>query len=216
MLEKYKAYYATRAKRYEDNPHYQHSYQAEKALSDKIQSLNSFEESGGEIKNLSDNCAFALIKDEAILELNHLEKHQEVIRMKKSQQILDRLDSFDNIVDLMTFITEVSNENSVEVSLDEAHREYFFDQLDHILSYLRLTKVEVPDEYKPFIKRMIDSLIEEQIDGVKSFEETMHPWNENWKLNPDICFEYRHIRHSIYDVELVKELREVYRTLVNR
>ena len=46
----------------------------------------------------------------------------------------------------MTFITEVSNENSVEVSLDEAHK-VFFDQLDHILSYLRLTKVEVPDEY---------------------------------------------------------------------
>lgn len=216
MLEKYKAYYATRARRYEDNPHYQNSYQAEKALSDRVQSLNSLDEMGGEIKNLSDNCAFALIKDEAILELNHLEKHQEVIRMKKSQQILDRLDSFDNIVDLMTFITEVTNKNSVEVSLDEAHREYFFDQLDHILSYLRYTKVEVPEEYKPFIKRMIDSLIKDQIDGVKSFEETMHPWDENWKLNPDICFEHRHIRHSIYDVELVKELREVYRTLVNR
>ena len=46
MLEKYKAYYATRARRYRDNPHYQNSYIAEKPYQTGF-NPNSLDEMGG-------------------------------------------------------------------------------------------------------------------------------------------------------------------------
>jgi hypothetical protein len=216
LLEKYKAYYAVRSRRYSGNENFRHSEKAEQNLSSMIQSCSTLEEIGVNMGNLNELCGVALLKDQYLLELAHFKKHQEVVRAREAELVLEQIDRFDNIMDLITFVNEISAKVRIEISMDESHPMQFFGDIFQIENWLVWSQAQVPDQYKHIPKRIADEIRESLIKGVLSTEEQNNHWLAGWKVNPDICFEPRHIRKSPVSAENLKELREVYRTLVNR
>jgi len=137
FLQEYKDYYSVRAEKYAENPNYQNTYNAEKALSDAMQSCAVLEEFRDKIGNLNELCGVALIKDEYLMENAHFTKHKETVRVKASEQVLQKTDSITEIMELMSAVTEIENANSIKISMDESHREFQsdWDQLDEITIY---------------------------------------------------------------------------------
>jgi len=119
LLQEYKAYYAIRAAKFEDNPNYKNSFEAEKNLSDAMQSCNTLEEFKDKIGNKNELCAVALVKDEALIEKTFFEKHKEEVRKLGPERILNKAGSFNNVMDLISMVNEEMNKNSIEISMKQ-------------------------------------------------------------------------------------------------
>lgn len=215
LLEEYKAYYKTRASKFADNPNYQNSFQAEQALSGAMQSCNTLEEFKDKIGNKNELCAIALVKDESTIEKNFYEKHQESVRKLASERILNKIDEFTNVQDLITFILEIYNKNSIEISMDESHRQLLYDWklLDDYEIY---ANAEVPSEYKQEMLQSAEESKQALITNVTDLESNNDSWQSDWKLNPNIALEHRHIRLFPYKEAHIKEQNENYKSIVNR
>lgn len=215
ILEEYKAYYSVRAEKYQDNSKYENSYIAERNLSDAMQSCNALEEFKDKIGNLNELCAMALVKDESLIEKAFFEKHQETVRIKASEKILEKADACKDVLELSSMVVEVENANSIQISMDESHREFQGDWnlLDNITIY---ENAIVPDKYK---NDMMDSAQDSRdsiIKGVKSLEENNHEWQADWRLIPDMNLEHRHRRLIPYSNEHIQEQLAKYKSIINR
>ena len=215
LLEEYKAYYALRAERFANNPNYKFSYEAEKNLSNAMQSCSTLEEFKSKMGNLNELCAIALVKDESIIEKDFYEKHQEIIRKLAPEKILAEADNFDNVMDLISMVTEKINKNSIEISMDEANRQlmYDWDFLDNIEIY---ENAVVPDKYKQSMLDIAQEDREAAIKNVKDLEDNNQSWETGWRLNPDIILEHRHRRLLPYKDEHIKEQLAKYKSIINR
>ena len=215
LLEEYKAYYAARAERFADNPNYKFSYEAEKNLSEAMQSCSTLEEFKEKVGNLNELCAIALVKDEAIIEKNFYEKHQEFIRKLAPERIFAKADNYDNVMDLISMVTEETNKNSIEISMDEAHRQLLYDWklLDNIEVY---ENAEVPEKYK---KEMLETAQESReaiIRNVTDIEKNNESWQAGWRLTPDLITEHRHQRLFPYNDNDLQEQLAKYKSIINR
>ena len=215
FLQEYKDYYAVRARKYEDNPNYQNSYEAEKKLSDAMQSCNTLEEFKDKIGNLNELCAIALVKDESLMEKAHFKKHQETVRVKASERILEKVDEYTEVFELISMISEVTNKNSIEISMDESHREFMGDWnlLDTITIY---ENAEVPNKYKNSMQKTVQETKASIIKGVEGLEKNNHEWQSDWKIIPEINMEERHKRLIPYSDENILEQLSKYKSIINR
>ncbi|MBU0489530.1 MAG: hypothetical protein KKD31_16425, partial [Bacteroidetes bacterium] len=123
LLQEYKDYYRVRAERYANNPNYKHSYEAEQTLSGAMQSCNELIEFKDKMGNLNEKCANALIKDKYIMDQAFFNEMLETVRVLASNRILEKVDNYEKVLDLITMVTDEENTNSIEISMDEAHRE---------------------------------------------------------------------------------------------
>ena len=215
LLNEYKSYYATRAERYANNENYKHSYAAEKKLSEAMQSSNSLEEFKTKLGNLNELCANALVKDETLIEKAFYEKHKEEIRKLAAERILEKIDNYDNAVDLGIMINEETNKNSMEIISDEAHNILVFDWflLDELEIY---ENAEVPSEYKSKMKKNAQNIKEIIIQSVEDTEEKIQAWEPNWRLKPETILEYRHKRLLPYEDRHIEEQIARYKSIINR
>jgi len=215
LLDEYKAYYATRAEIYANNPNYKFSYEAEKDLSDAIQTCTELEEFKNNIGNKNELCAVALIKDEALIEKTFFEKYKEEIRKLGPLRISEKADLYDNVMDLVGMVNEESTKNSIEISMDEANRQlmYDWDLIDTIEIY---SNAEVPSEYKKDMQNAVDEAEKSLNENVTDLEKNNASWQDGWRLNPDAILEYRHIRHLPYSEEHIKEQLSQYKSIINR
>ncbi len=216
LLQKYKAYYEVRAQRYANNENYKNSYAAERKLADAIISCNTLEEIRDKMGNLNELCGTALLKDQYLMEKKHFEKHKEVIRVKEAEQVLEKIDQFDNVMDAISHVNDVSAKVRIEISMDESHPMQFFGDLNLLDRYIVYTNAEVPEKYKSDMTNSAEEIKQSLLKGRESIEKNNHEWQSGWQINPDICFEYRHFRKSPLKEEFLKELRELYRTIVQR
>jgi hypothetical protein len=214
LLEDYKAYYAVRAEKYAGNPNYPNYYEAEKRLSDAMQSCAVLEEFRDKIGDLNERCASALIKDQYILEQKHFEKHKEIIRVLLSKRILEKVDNYNNVNDLITMVTEESTKNMVEISLDEANR-FFVSDWEYVDAAEVYSNAVVPDKYKADMQRWAGTLRKSMSDGAKDLEKSMDAFQKGWKLNPDVVTEYRHRRLLPYTDEQIREQMERFKKIIN-
>jgi len=214
LLEEYKAYYAVRAEKYAGNPNYALSYEAEKNLSSAMQGCQKLEDFKDALGNLNELCATALIKDEAIMEREHFKKHQENIRIKASLETLEKADGCKDVMDLITMVNEVSNKVSLEITRDEANRQFIYDWdiMNNIEIY---ANAEVPDKYKPDMQRWANELRQILADRTRSTTEEMQKWGSGWKINPDLMMEYRHRRLLPYSDEHIRERIAFFKQINN-
>ncbi len=192
----YTKYYRVRMKKYEGNPLYKNSYVTEKALYELMATATSEEEYKAKFQqgNLHTKNALALVKDQETAEKAHWESLQETIKAKGCAAILAVIDSFS---DVMTMITETNNirqKNSLEQSVDGFVDGFYSDflVLENIEVY---EKAEVPSRWKAEREQSVREMIEE---GRKLFREVTLPraqeWDPNWKWNHDLVWEARHRR----------------------
>jgi hypothetical protein len=215
LLNEYKQYYAIRAERYANNENYKYSYEAEKKLSEAMQSSQSLEDFKNKMGNLNELCANALVKDETLMEKAFYEKHKENVRILDAERILQKVDSCSNATDLGIMITEETNKNSMEITSDEAHRVLVDDWflLDKLEIY---ENAEVPSEYKSEMKQIASDIRNSIIENARSVEEDMQAWENRWRLKPEILLEYRHKRLFPYEDKHIEEQIARYKSIINR
>ncbi|MFO1471627.1 MAG: hypothetical protein U1F27_11380 [Turneriella sp.] len=192
----YAEYYKVRMKKYEGNPLYKNSYETEKALYELMATATSEAEYKAKFQqgNLNTKNAIALVKDQETAEKAHWESLQETIKAKGCAAILAVIDSFN---DVMTMITETNNirqKNSLEQSVDGFVDGFYSDflALENIEVY---EKADVPSRWRA---EREDSIREMKAEGRKLFEEVTLPrareWDPDWKWNHDLVWEVRHRR----------------------
>jgi len=215
LLQQYKDYYRVRAERFANNPNYSNSYQAESNLSAAMQSCNELIEFKDKIGNLNELCAVALSKDEHQIEKKFYDKHQEVIRVLASKRIMEKIDTVDNVNDLVTLVMEEVNKNSLEISMDEYHREFQSDwkQMDDIEAY---ENAIVPDKYKSKMQATANETKHRLIQSVNDLEQEGQKFQPDWKYQPDKNTEHRHRRLVPYSDSHLSEQLSKYKSLVNR
>lgn len=215
LLDEYKAYYRTRAERYANNPNYQNSFQAESNLSAAMDSCNELIEFKEKMGNLNEMCAVALVKDEHIMEREFFEKHKETVRVLASQRILEKVDTAQNSQDLVTMVTEISNQNSLEISMDEWQREFQGDWklLDEIEIF---ENAIVPDKYKSQMAEVVSDIKSRLVKSIQESEEEAHKFDPNFRFKPELNLEHRHRRLIPYSDEHIQEHLNKYKNIVNR
>ncbi|MDG1332460.1 MAG: hypothetical protein P8P74_09025 [Crocinitomicaceae bacterium] len=214
-LQAYKDYYRVRAERFADNPNYQHSYKAESNLSAAMQSCNELIEFQDKIGNLNELCANALVKDEHLMEKAFYEKHQEHIRVLAAQRILDKIDQCSNVTEVITLVMEEVNKNSLEISMDEAHREFQGDWflMDRAEVY---ENAVVPDKYKAELKSSASEIKAGIIKSNAEAEEEARKFQPDFVMKPELNLEHRHRRLLPYSDAHIQEQLAKYKSLVNR
>lgn len=215
LLNEYKAYYAVRAERYAGNPKYSNSFEAEKKLADTVQGFTSTDDFKTGIKELSEQCGKALIKDEYTQEKSHFVKHQEHVRKLASERILAQLDSCANITEIITMVGEISTKNGIEISMDESHRQFHYDW-SFIDEYIVYKNAVVPDKYKNEMLESADDYKKILIKEVEHIEQNHQHWQNGWKLEPDKNIEFRHRRLFPYSDENFNEQLALYKSIINR
>lgn len=214
LLQEYKEYYRVRAERYAGNPNYKNSYEAEKKLSDAINSCSSIEEFKDKLGNLNHLCGIAFIKDKCIMENKMLNEFHEVVRAKASERVLEKIDKYQDINEAVAFQNEVETSNIIEVQLDEANH-LFIDNwklLDDIDIY---SNAEVPSEYKRDLMEIVESIKESIVSSYEDEKELLENLSDKWRHNPDIIMEPRHKRHLPYKDEHIKEKIAQYKSIIN-
>ncbi|MGA2298334.1 MAG: hypothetical protein ABSG15_12370, partial [FCB group bacterium] len=198
-----------------DNPNYRNSYEAEKNLRDAFLSCNEMEEFRTKIGNLNHKCANALTKDKYLMEQAFYNDLKEIVRVHASNRILEKVDTFDNVMDLITMVNEEENKCMIEITMDEANRQFHYDWglIDNVEIY---ESAVVPDEYKQDMMEAANSNKESIKENVARLEENNSHWQENWKLTPDIITEHHHRRLLPYKDEHVAEQLKKYKSITNR
>jgi hypothetical protein len=216
LLNKYKAYYHVRAQRYADNPRFANVYHAEMQLYEAINSCTVLEEFREKIGNLNDRCGIALIKDHYLMEMEHYRKHHESVRVMEAEQVLAQIDEFDNIQDAVAFVNDVSTANSIRISMDESHADTFLGNLHVLEHYIVYSNAEVPEKYKDIIQENAEQKRKALTESILDAEKNNSEWQQQWKVNPDICFEHRHFRRCPISADHLHELRNFHKTILNR
>jgi hypothetical protein len=213
LLDEYKAYYRVRAERYANNPNYKHSYEAEQKLSEAMQSCNQLEEFKDKLGNLNEKCANALIKDQYIMRRDFYKEMQEHVRVLGPERILEKIDEIGTALDIAQMVVEETNKNSIEISMDESTLLGEWKLLDDIEIY---KNAEVPGKYKSYMQEIVDDAKKSLVRNVEWLEENNAPWQEGWRLNPELIWEHRHFRLSPYKREDVEEQLQNFKSIINR
>ncbi|PKP21321.1 MAG: hypothetical protein CVU05_07005 [Bacteroidetes bacterium HGW-Bacteroidetes-21] len=215
ILEDYKAYYSTRVERFAGNANYANSYEAEKQMSNAMQSCNVLEDFKENAVSLSNACTIALVKDENLMEKKHFEKHQEIVRVKASERILSKIDACATSMDVATMAVEETNKTSMEISMDEAHRQfnYDWDQIDKVIIY---ENAVVPEKYKQDMMNSAQDIKNSMIEGVDTIEKNNHEWQAGWRLAPEKNLEHRHVRLLPFSTAHITEQIALYKSIINR
>lgn len=214
LWEEYQAYYRTRAERYAENPRYANTYRAEKNLSDLVQSCEEPQDFKDRLGNLNELCANALIKDECLMEKSHFEKHQEHIRIQSAVTILEKVDDFTQVMDLITMVTNVIQQNGIAVSLDEANRQFIYDW-DYIDRAEIYAKAEVPDKYKSDMQESAAQMRRAIAESVRNLTADLQHWHQGWKINPEVNMEYRHRRLLPFTDDQIREQLAKFNAIIN-
>ncbi len=215
LLQEYKEYYKVRAEKYANNDNYKNYYEAEKKLCDMILSCSTLEEIKEKMGNLNEECAIALTKDHEIMNKNHFEKHKEDVRVLSSKQILEQIDQCNTALDIAELVGKIENENSVKISMDEAHQE-FIDSWEQIDEYRIYKNATVPDKYQNDMQQTCNDIENSLREDVTSIEENNQHFENNWRLIPEKNLEYRHRRLLPFSDKHIEEQLQIYKSIVNR
>jgi len=215
LLEEYKAYYKVRASRFENNPDYKHSFEAEQRVSEAMQSCSELIEFKEKLGDKNEKCAPALIKDKYLMRKTHYQQMKESVRLECVNKILNSVDKCLTALDVATHISETETQNGIDISMDEANRHFIseWDRMDKIEIY---ENAEVPSKYQDILDQWAAKEKEKLNDLVNLLEENNDKWRAGWKHQPEIILEHRHFRLLPYKQEHIQEQLDKYKSLINR
>jgi hypothetical protein len=213
-LQEYKEYYAVRAQRYANNEKYRNSYEAEKKLSDAMQSCSTLDEFKTKMGNLNQLCAVALVKDQNLMENAFYNEYKEIVRAAVSERILEKVDQYQEVMDLIQMTNAEETRGMREISCDEANRifHYLWKMLDMYEVY---SMAVVPSNYQNSMQEGAEEYKNSVTQGAVSTQEQMVHWDPNFKLNPDIVMEHRHRRLLPFTDEHIVEQLQKFKKITN-
>ena len=214
ILQEYKDYYRARYDRMAGNPRYPHSIASEKKLYDAMASCNELEEFKDKIGNLNELNAVALMKDEETIRWEEFTKLKEDIRALGPKRIVARCESVTTAQDAITINLEETNKNSIEISMDEAVREFNdWTLLETIEIY---SKAQVPDRWKADHAATVEDSKNRLKETFDNLEKNNNPWEERWKINFELIWEERHRRLLPFSDEIVQKRLEETKLITGR
>lgn len=215
LLQEYKEYYRTRANRFQNDPDYSFSFEAEDNLAKAMESCNKLEEFKDRIGNLNELCAIALVKDDMRMEYKTFDELKEDVRKLASKRILEQVDGCKDAMDVAALVTEITNKNSLEISKDEMAIGEFSDwkQLEDIEE---LETAVVPERRKSENRDSAQAIKRKMQESVMELEESLKEWFPGWKLDLGIIYEERHFRLLPYPKDSIDRRFNEMRAIINR
>ncbi len=212
--EQYVEYYKSRMIKYENNPMYKNSYEAERNQYEAIKNIEKLEDFKDVIETQKTNlkCAIALTKDKETAQLKHFKEEQEIVRAKAPEMILAILDDIQNVNELNEKVSEITTKISREISIDLFVDEFFSD-------FRILENIEInanaklpPGEWKEEAQKHMN----EEIKRFREkWEQRVLPenrkWQPDWDLNYDLIWEHRHRRKIPLSDEVIKKRIEEHK-----
>lgn len=210
LLEDYKSYYATRAKRYEGNPIFHRSVIAENNLSNAMQSCSQLEEFKDRLGNLNQICATALTLDQSEYRARVFTELKEVVRAKGNADVVEKCENIQDVNELIRLSTEILLNNSKDISRDQGTLAFFKSELS------RLEQIDIY-ENTPFPAAYQKDAIESANElKMKVKESLIDSKKEYQKYHPDFEFEWDKLwehRHRklipLPDDVLTKRINEI-------
>lgn len=194
LLQDYKAYYQARADRFENNPLYQNSYQSEKALADAMNACNELIEFKDKIGDLNIKNGIALVKDKETARLKHFTELQETVRAKGPQFTLERIEQAQTDMDIAEIAMRAEHEAMILISVDLMTDHFYGDVIPRLETLDMLRNIEGAEKYRSDIDYSISEEIRLIKENVRELEENAQSWQQGWKFNPDLVWEFRHRR----------------------
>lgn len=214
FLEEYKHYYRVRYERMAGNPKYPNSTASEKAIYDAMDSCNELSEFRDKLGNLNEMNAIALVKDQETIRRDGYLQFEEKVRALGPQRILEKADQCNDAQEVITLVGEETNKNSVEISMDEAVREFNDWKL---LEDIQINEeAEVPDRWKADQQKAVDEYKAAIRESYASLEEQNQPWQAGWKMNFDLIWEHRHRRLLPVSDEVVQKRLNETKSILGR
>jgi hypothetical protein len=207
-------YYRVRMQKYENNPVYKNSLEAEKAMYDAISGIQELEEFREKMQsgNLNVKCGIALVKDQETARIQHYKDINEPIRSHAPERILEMVDNITTDMDLVEKVNNINSEVSIEVSVDNLIRQFIYD-LDSLENIEVWQNAEVPAEYKQRVN--IEYSEENKAEYQKILNGNILPrakeWDPNWDFDYSLLWEERHRRRIFFSDELLKKRIEQHK-----
>ena len=212
LLQEYKDYYRVRYERYKDDPDYPNIAANEKKIHEAMESCNELEEFRDKLGNLNELNAVCLVKDQEQMRLNHFQEMKEDVRALAPKRILTRAANATTPDEIITISMEETNKNSIEISMDEAVREFHDWKLLEDLEIYETA--EIPDKWKSDYAEYASDCRKRIKERFTDLEKNNESWEAGWKLNLDLNLEPRHRRLLPYpDEEVTSRLqtaKEIY------
>jgi hypothetical protein len=214
ILQEYKDYYRARYERIAGNPRYPNSIASEKKLYDAMASCNELEEFKDKIGNLNELNAVALVLDQETIRNEEYTNLKEDVRALGPQRIVKRCESATTVQEVITITLEESNKNSIEISMDEAVRE--FNDWIHLENIEIYSKAQVPDRWKADHASNVEASKNRLKDIFDDLEKNNNPWQEGWKIDFDLIWEERHRRLLPFSDGTIKKRLEETKAITGR
>lgn len=210
----YIAYYKVRMQKFEGNPMYKNSLEAEKAMFDAISGIEELEEFRDKVQagKLNVKCAIALVKDQETARLQHYSEISDPIRIHAPQRILQMVDSVTSDMELVEKVNKIESTVGIEVSVDNLIRQFISD-IDSLELIEVWENAEVPDEYKQKVNHdYSDDFIAEY---QKLLKEIILPrareWDSEWDFDYSLLWEERHRRRIFFSDDILKKRIEQHK-----
>lgn len=209
LLEDYKAYYKARMDRYEGNPLFTNSYQTEKALSDAMNSCKELIEFKDKIGDLNIKNAIAMVKDKAAARFKHYSDLKEEVRALEPKFQLERIDVAKTDMDVVEIASNASHEAMILITVDLMVDHFYSDIIPRLETIEVLRNMEEADKYREELQYSINEELTALKEGVKDLEDNAQSWQQGWRFNPDLVWEFRHRRKiPLPDTVIEKRLNE--------
>lgn len=210
LLEDYKSYYASRAKRYAGNPIFKRSADAEKKLSDAMQSCNVLEEFKDKMGNLNDICSTAMLLDQSEYRGRIFNELKETVRAKGNTDAAEKCASITNTMELVRTSSVIFLENAKEIGSDTGTVTFFKGSLFILERIDVYENAKVPDNYKNDMQRMAKEeaadLKKSLLSSLENYRKTHPAFNFDW----DGLWEHRHRKLiAIPDEMLTKRINQI-------
>ena len=200
--------------KYENNPVYKNSLEAEKAMFEAISDIKELEEFREKVfsGNLHVKCAIALVKDQEIERLKHYREINEPVRSHAPQRILEIVDAVKSDMDLVEKVNNIESKVNIEVSVDNLIRQVIYD-LDSLELIEVWENADVPAEYKQKVNH--DYSADFKAEYQKLLKDNILPrareWDPNWDFDYSLLWEERHRRRIFFSDELLKKRIEQHK-----
>ncbi|OHD54685.1 MAG: hypothetical protein A2Y33_02575 [Spirochaetes bacterium GWF1_51_8] len=207
----YLAYYRARVKKYENNPLYPFSYQAELNMLAAFEGCEKLEDFKSRVGDLPLKCAIALVKDQETARLAFYEEINEPIKAKYSRLIIEAADKVTNVYELTETVSNLMSKMNLELAVDGFAGNLYFD-FTWLENMEENTTIQVGEPWKSECRKHAQEDINEHR---KLFNEVTLPrareWDPNWKMNYDLVWEDRHRRKIPAPDAVVKQRIEEHK-----
>ncbi|MEI6122436.1 MAG: hypothetical protein WCQ95_02290 [Bacteroidota bacterium] len=205
-------YYRSRMRKYENNPLYAHSYQAEKKIYEAISQCASLAEfrTAMEGENLALQNAVALTLDKETARHQLFTDTEEFVRRQAPERILKMLETVQSVGELTTQANEIGAQVALQIAIDQLTN-YFYSDFVALENIDVWQNAEIPPEWHQEIRQ--EWATSSMAQGRQLWQTVVVPesqkWSPHWQFDFNLVAQPRHRRLiPVPDAVVEKRLHE--------